>query len=298
MFDRLAYELVYYFAKFRALIVVILVLLLTMAAALSEPRNGASFIGMCSPYFPCDRALNSLPPSDKAIGYLAGSFGWKCDCVEQAINRFGNSLYLRVHVVNGTCFPSRGRICVRGEFFYGLSSAQAQAKLVKRDPKLLRRFRALVKLSERQTDGAGIVRFSPCLECKLSNPARRRLLVQMKRVLGTAKGPFVDNPVGFPCLSDTICERHGDMASFPPGQLCIADNDGTAITDDNLWEFGDRSRMCEARLLWFTGFNLLPPQGFASKKDFVPPRRRVWETPPWQLETMREYLELLPLLLS
>lgn len=285
MLDQIAYELVYIFAKFRALLIVILVLLLTMLTALAEPLSGASYIGICSPHFPCKQALNALPEGPKSIGYLAGTFGWKCPCVEDAIGKFGNSLYIRVHISNATCFPSRGRVCQKGELFYGMSQREAERKILARDKKLLGRFRAYVRLVQRQTAGAGVVRYSPCLECGLQNAARRVLHVQMKRVLGSSAEPFVDNPYGHPCLEGTICEHHGDRYNFPQGQMCIADNDGTPIDDRNIGRFLSTTEQCEARFLWFRGFNLLPPSGF------VPPRRRTWKPSQWQFDSLREYLE-------
>jgi len=294
MLDIIAYELMYYITRLKSLIVlVIIILLLMITAVYGEPRNGASFIGICSPKFPCAPALNSLEGSDKSIGYLAGTFGWKCDCMDRAIQRFGQSLYVRVHVVNGTCFPSRGRYCPKGEFFYGLSSQRADELLRKRDPKLLRRYRSLIKLTDRQTTGAGFVRFSTCLECNISNAARRQMLNQLKRVLGNHRGPFVDNPLGYSCLAGTICEKHGISPKFNEGQSCIIDNDGAPLSVDNIRQFQKSSRQCEARFVWLSGFNLLPPRGFKGRDDYVPPRRRPWSTPQWQFERLRQYLRQL-----
>ena len=58
--------------------------LLISTVAFAEPIGGASYIGMCNPSFPCERAMKALQDSrTKAIGYLADSFGHECSCVRK-----------------------------------------------------------------------------------------------------------------------------------------------------------------------------------------------------------------------
>jgi hypothetical protein len=240
--------------------------------ALAEPLGGASYIGMCNPNFPCERSLKALESSHtKAIGYLADAFGHECSCVRKFLKVPGGK-YVRVHLANGTCFPERGRSCSKYDVFYGENQKTAQKKLENKDRKLLQRYRASIMrtkaiLGESRKDLT--IRYSLCLECKISDKARRVLLNEALKYF--PQDSIVDSPMHYECLRGLICEKHGDSMSYKTGQRCISDTDGISLFDANLERLKTNSEQCEAIFYWTTGFNLLP---YKYSGQFIPPYKR------------------------
>jgi len=262
--------------------------LLIPVIALAEPIGGASYIGMCNPNFPCDRAMKALQDSrTKAIGYLADSFGHECSCVRRFLKVPGGK-YVRVHLANGTCFPERGRKCGKYDVFYRETQKTAQRKLEKKDKNLLRRYRASIMRtkailgSEREDL---ILRYSICLECNLSDKARRVLLSEALKHF--PQEAIVDSPIRHNCLPGLICEKHGDSPSYRRGQQCISDLDGITMFEGDVERLKRRSRQCEAIFYWTFGFNLLP-YGYSGK--FIYPYARTDRPDEWEFEGLEGWL--------
>ncbi len=249
----------------------------------AEPIRGASYIGMCSPNFPCKRALLVNP---EAIGYLADAFGQKCQCVQEAL-KSPKLRYLRVHISNGTCFPERGRRCEKSDVFYKETQKSASDKILKGDRTIYRRFLNSLSASIKLLEGHGKeVRYSPMLESPFSTAARRRLLVAVERRVG--KERTVDSVLSQRCIEGYICERHGDAPRYTKGQRCISDLDGITLFEANLDVLKRRSEQCEAVFYWTTGFNLLP-FGYAGR--FIPPTQRKHRAYEWEFEGLEACLE-------
>jgi len=249
----------------------------------AEPIRGASYIGMCSPYFPCERALRVNP---EAIGYLADAFGRKCQCVQEAL-KVPSLKYLRVHISNGTCFPERGRRCEKSDVFYKETQKSAQRKILSGDKAIYRRFLNVLNGSIRLLEGHGKeIRYSPILESPFPTSVRRRLLRAVERRVG--KERTVDSVLSQRCLEGYICERHGDAPRYAKGQRCISDLDGITLFEANLESLKSSSEQCEAVFYWTTGFNLLP---YGYKGAFIPPQNRRHKLPEWELEGLRQCLE-------
>lgn len=261
------------------------VLILICGVALSEPVRGPSFIGICSPNFPCQDALSILEQQrEKALGYLADAFGHECSCVREFLKLPGGK-YVRVHLANGTCFPERGRRCGKYDVFYGESRKTTEIKLLRKDPKLLRRYRASIirtkALLGEASDGLRI-RYSLCLECPISDRARRVLLKEALKYL--PQEMIVDSPIKFKCLSGLICEKHGDAMRYARGQRCISDTDGVSAFEANLQRLNTNSKQCEAIFYWSYGFNLLP---YGYRGRFIAPYMRKKAAEDWELEGVR-----------
>lgn len=284
-------ELLFIFGKLKNLValfvVLALLLLLGVQKANGEPLNAASFIGMCSPRFPCSQALKSLPRGVYNIGYLHTTFGDQCGCLKRFERRSQQKGYVRVHAVNGTCFPSRGRQCAKGEFFYKESVPSASRKLNKRDLKFLRLYRKHLRQTDEQVANVGANRISICLECPLPNSARRVMLTVAKRTLAHRQpSEFVDSPVGYSCLNSAICERHGVAPSFRSAN-CISDNDGAELKKDNLKRYLQQTSKCESRFYWTRSFNLLSKE----TKEFITPLERTHRTQEWEFRRLRRFLK-------
>lgn len=182
------------------------------------------------------------------------------------------SKYIRVHLANGTCFPERGRRCGPFDVFRGETQASAERKLLRRDATLLRRYResvrrtiAIVGLGNSTTK----VRYSICLECSISNAARRILATEALRFI--RREMLVDSIISGSCLEGLICEKHGDSMSYTPGQRCISDTDGKTLFEADIQRLKRASKQCEAVYYWSTGFNLLP---YGYRGSFIPPHER------------------------
>lgn len=260
--------------------------LLFSSVALAAPVEGPSYIGMCNKNFPCDEALAALDSSrTKAIGYLADAFGHECSCVRQFLNLPGGK-YVRVHLANGTCFPERGRLCGKLDVFYGETKKTAQRKLERRDPRLLRRYRASILRTKAIIGPARedlIVRYALCLECPISDRARRVLLREALKHL--PRKSLVDSPLRYQCIPGLICEKHGDSMRYSKGQRCISDTDGITFFNADLERLKRNSKQCEAIFYWTHGFNLLP---YEYQGKFIPPHRRSKKPEDWELAGAQE----------
>jgi hypothetical protein len=246
----------------------------------AEPIRGASYIGICNPNFPCQKALRGV----KALGYLADAFGRRCQCVQEFLKIPGPK-YLRVHLANGTCFPERGRRCGRKDVFYKENLRSAESKILKGDVTLLRRYEASILRTKRLLSSADVettVRYSLVLEAPFSNRARQRLFEMAKKHL--PEEALVDSVLSQRCLKGLICERHGDSMQYIPGQRCISDTDGIPIPEADLERLKQRSTQCEALFYWSTGFNLLP-YGYSGK--FIYPYERRHRPYDWELNELR-----------
>jgi hypothetical protein len=249
-----------------------------------EPIQGASYIGICNPNFPCERALQGV----NALGYLADAFGHRCQCVQRFLKTPGKK-YLRVHLSNGTCFPERRRKCGREDVFYRETLRSAESKILRKDRRILRAYEASIlrtKVLLGQADTETTIRYSLNLESPFSNRARRILLEVAKKHL--PEEALVDSVLSQKCLSGLICERHGDSMSYLPGQRCISDTDGITLFEADLFKLRARSQECEAIFYWTTGFNLLP-YGYSGK--FIYPYERKHKAYDWELKGLRECLK-------
>jgi len=263
--------------------------LLIPSIAFAVPLRGPSYIGMCNPRFPCKEALEILDVQEvKTVGYLADSFGHQCQCVKEFLALEGPK-YIRVHLANGTCFPERGRRCGKYDVFYRETKRSAQRKLERRNPGLLKRYRASIlrtkALLGEEKEGLTI-RYALCLECSISDRARKVLLREALRHF--PRDSIVDSPLNHRCLSGLICEKHGDSMRYAKGQRCISDTDGITLFDADLKRLNRNSKQCEAIFYWTYGFNLLP---YEYTGNFIYPYKRTEEAQEWELLGAKECIE-------
>lgn len=261
-----------------AAFLVLLSIIVLSRASHGEPIRGASFIGICSPHFPCDRALalfKSMPRGQvKAIGYLHGTFGNECQCVARFLREVRGPKYIRVHLADGTCFPERGRRCLDGSVFEGESLASANAKILAGDWAIFSRYLKAIREVQRMFRGYKnnpniILRFSMCLECPFEISTRRILYKFARRYFSEEQ--MVDSTTRPECLNEPICEQHGDSPRFQTRGRCITDLDGVSIENSYLERFFQLSNQCEAAFFWTYGCNLLAEN---YRGSFVPPKNR------------------------
>lgn len=253
------------------------------------PGNlGASYLGMCHKEWPCTQSLRVFDGMEvKRVGWLHMTFGPpECPCAQRFLELPGQK-EIRVHLTNGTCFRERGRICGTREPFRGLSILAASRKLERNSPQLIRRLKTswdrLKPLIKKAHEAQVKVYVSPCLECPLSQRARRRMISLASDMFPGAI--IVDSVLTQRCLKGSLCEKHG--ASPRVKAPCITDTDGIDFRDIDLARFRARAKGCDIGFLWSRGMNLLPEQGF------VDPRKRQGKDAPsrWEFQALRSALQ-------
>lgn len=267
----------------RALLGSLLGLCVTLAA--HAQVRCASYLGACSQRFPCDAALAALSGLDKpCMGWLHTTFGTRCECPRRFLTLAHNKV-ARVHVINGSCFPERGRRCAKDEVFANESIPSADKKLRTKNPAILRKYRRKLQELRRvlsvASEGTDVY-ISPCLECPVGDRARRVLVDETRKVFPSF--PIVDSVLTQRCLRGTVCEKHGSRAN-PPAP-CIVDTDGESYLDMNMPAWFERTRQCEQQHLWTLRFNMLCPE----YTSFVPPLRRTCGPTRDDLRVLREWL--------
>lgn len=243
-------------------------------ASMPAPANnlGMSYLGMCHPLWPCRESIQVFDGVPVVrFGWLARTFGDACPCVERLLSRDERPKQFRVHIANGPCL--RNQRCGPYEIFAGETVASASRKIERRDRVLLGKFRATMQRTAQQIKAArGPVEcfVSPCLECDLSDDARRVLFTMAAEIFPSCR--LVDSVFRPRCLKGLICERHGADAPLSPP--CIADLDGEPASQVDVRAFARRFRRCITAHCWTEKFNLLD----FSRPGFQDPRRRT--TPP------------------
>lgn len=245
----------------------------------------ASYLGMCHQRFPCDSALAVFSGIDTpCLGWLHTTFGTTCTCPKRFLRIVGTRI-VRVHVVNGTCFPERGRRCAADEVFANESISSADKKIRSKNPAILRKYRRKLREVRRMTDSAaeGLELYiSPCLESPLSDRARRVMHEEARKVFPGV--PLVDSVLTQRCLPGAVCEKHGSGARVPAGG--IIDSDGESYTSFDTEAWIARNPGAIQAHAWKPAFNLLCP----SYTSFVPPLRRTCGPTREELRDLREWL--------
>lgn len=264
---------------------------LSIVSCRAEPLRGASLIGLCSKNFDCKNVVEVLQTTDLrdhiTFGYLAQTFGRECKCLDRLL-ALPHQKVIRVHIANGTCFPERGRKCNRLDVFSGLSQRKAETLINRNNRKLMRRFRMAVrKVHERLSNRQDLtIYYSSTLESPFRKRARKRLLEALRGIVGDDN--LVDSVLRQRCLSNTVCERHGDRFSFREGQRCIVDTDGIEMSVMNRKRFFNQSKACELQFFWAGGFNLLQKR----QEKFIDPLVRKGKVASDDLWTLGQLLQL------
>jgi hypothetical protein len=262
-------------------------------SSLADPNQGAgnlgaSYLGMCHKDWPCEKSLKVFDGLEvKRVGWLHMTFGPpQCPCAQRFLELSGEK-EIRVHLTNGTCFKERGRICGPQEPFRSLSILEASRKLERNNPQLIDRLELSWKRLKpllRKAEAAGVkVYLSPCLECPLSQKARRRMISLASEMFpGTI---MVDSVLTQRCLKGSVCEKHGARPRVK--SPCLVDTDGISFLDIDISRFTASAASCDIGFLWSRGMNLLP-----EKKGFIDPRKRKGKDAPseWEFEAVSSAL--------
>jgi hypothetical protein len=249
----------------------------------------ASYLGMCSKHWPCSKSLRVFQGlSEKRVGWLAdGTFGTTCTCPKRFLALPGKKV-IRVQLLNGTCFPERGRRCGRRETFYAESIRSADRKLARGDKRLLARIDRALKATRAVVpyDLPDTIKLAGlCLECPLGANARLAILQRAKTILPDFV--FVDSVLTQKCLPGLVCEKHGFSPRCNPAvQECLADTDG----DDFRTMDGDRFLLATTGFvmacLWSPSMNCLDE----SRSSFEPPPTRTHCPTQGDFEALRYWL--------
>lgn len=281
-----------------ALIVKCLFIQINTANAVEN--RGVSFIlSMCSEKAKAQKKLfNKIYENASVLnaGWLYGATSNPDNC------RWAKNFYkdtrpkrVRIHVCNSTCFPERGRSCSPKECFAGFKSASDASKAIlannknifARVDRIIEMIKSDYKAAPKDKDGkTTIVDFavSSCMECTLSNDARKKLINYIKDKLqsiekerasqGVSAIAWVDNPLSSgDCIKGMICEKHGTP---DVGKNGVADNDGEdydVINQINYWNNNTDAYMVLAWKPCFNGAADVAGTSSAGGK-FIPPQNR------------------------
>jgi len=256
---------------------------IAVQAYAQENNFGASYIGFCHERWPCLKSLEVFGGvSVKRLGFLAPpTFGRGCPCYKE-FQKLPGEKFVRATITNGTCFKERGRVCGKGEVFEGESIKSADEKLRRRRPDIMRRYKRNATRLKRILAGSLFTteRLALCLECPLSDRARKTMLAIAQEVF--PGGVFVDSVLTQRCLPGLVCEKHG-LRPRLSGLDCIGDTDGEDFISGDVFTFAERTKDCQAAFLWSFRFNLLDP----SLSGFQPPRERTNAPEAWEFDNLR-----------
>ena len=242
-------------------------ILLFLPLSLASADPGLSYLGLCAKGWNCKGTIQSFHRVDSiTIGWLENTFSRDCRCGERIL-RQDKPVTLRVHLTNSPCL--RNNRCGSYEVFAGETVASANRKVLRRNRRLLTKYRQVVNRFKRRLERATTpvaCYVSPCLECDLSNKARRVLHSITARMLPDCV--LVDSVYRKKCLPGVICEKHGVTPRFDQGQQCITDLDGIDGRETNLAVFKAYSKPCLMSFYWDYRYNCIR-RGY-----FVDPRRR------------------------
>lgn len=233
-----------------------------------EANRGISWIGQgCAANAPCEPIMAAYRGASVInAGWLYGTFnpdGCKCSKVVLADPR---PKRIRVSICNSTCFPERGRRCMKHECFAGMNGRQASRAIMRGDAATFARIDRTIALAKADMAlAAQPVEFwvKPCLECFISVEARYKL---NDYVASKFPGlPIVDNPVKGLCAPGLVCERHGDVKGGPNTIVDLDGVDYRRIRKAEFWAKNDNALMA---LAWKPCANGWKPG------PFVPPTMR------------------------
>lgn len=228
----------------------LIVLLLWIPMAYAE---GASFLGLCNPSWPCGLTLATWKDGPIVTGWLEESFGSRCNCANRIL-KDPRPKIIRVHLTNLTCVRGN-RFCGRHEFMFGFTPRRMSKRLIAGNRRVIKRFgRPLHRFARRIAGVQNLQCYvSPSLESTLHDDARLKLLQITAAALPDCR--LVDNIVAGHCLPGTICEKHGITPS--PHQPCIADLDGVDGRQVDLNQYLIDSSHCIIRYYWEPRMNCI-----------------------------------------
>lgn len=237
----------------------------------AQAEGGVSYLGLCSSTWNCKDVLATWQDQPKIVtGWIENSFGESCACANKILAD-PRPKVIRVHLTNSPCM--RNKRCGKHEVLAKETAKTASAKILRRDPVLMRKFRKVLTRFKQQIKPAVNLTcyVSPCLECDLYAPARKVLFGLVSRRLPSCVP--VDNSYKQRCLPNTVCEKHG--ADPKLSQPCIADLDGEDGKGVDLAAYKANTKDCLVRYYWTGWMNCIASGAFVDplKRNCNYPRK-------------------------
>lgn len=253
------------------LLILALITLISSIKANGEANRGVSWIGQgCAANAPCEPIMAAYSGASVInAGWLYGTFnpdGCKCSKVLLADPR---PKTIRVSICNSTCFPERGKRCMKHECFAGMNGRQATKAILNDDPATYARIDHTIALAKQDIALAvQPVEFlvKPCLECSISADARYKLNEYIAAQFPGHR--IVDNPLRGLCAPGLVCERHGPVKG---DKNTIVDLDGVDYGRIRRYEFWAKNENALMALAWKPCANGWRPGSFVS-----PTKRKGW----------------------
>lgn len=233
----------------------------------AQDNRGVSALGMCSPRYDYANMMTSFKyASVIRTKFLDNTFNPNgCKNLE-LLMREPKPLDMMSVILNGPGLRN-GRL-EKHEIHFGHSVSSLNRAVLNKEPKFMAKFDSrLNKIAAilNTRTGALTHRVNVCLECDLSQPARRILMERAKLVFPTAI--YIDNPMQGACIPGLICEKHGSTAN-PPKPKSV-DLDGEDYDGIKARQWGLRHADAETVYAW-----KLCNNGFKKHEDWKPPTQR------------------------
>jgi hypothetical protein len=240
----------------------LLLVWLLLAVPLAAAQE--SYLAMCHRQWNCKaQEVAWLARGFAITGWLENTFGQTCECADRLL-QLDIPKTIRVHLINSPCM--RNKRCGRYEVLYNETAASASRKVMRGNRQMMRKFNKVVEAFRRrleQAKGAVTCYVSPCLECDLYEPARRRLADIVSAAVPSCT--IVDSPYRRRCLSGTVCEKHGENPRV--NEPCIVDLDGIDGATIDVGSFVERYKSCDITYYWEPWMNCI-------RGEFKDPRSR------------------------
>ncbi len=221
----------------------------------SQPVFGRDFYAAQSKFWNVKASIKYPMPPPMAIGTLDNTFGTALQPISTILTAF-KPAYYRVHIINTVCV--RNHNCGKYEIGYGYSKASFDIAVSKKDPKIIKPFKARVQLYKELSAQFSGIQFivSPALEHDLSKKSWRVLADAVYSVWpGVQLSNSPDGGVGVETYLGSWLERHG---STPQSDADIVSLDGADATQIDIDAFLKRVRSfphCKIVQLWTAGDN-------------------------------------------
>ena len=236
--------------------------LLVVLFSITNAHAAPSLLGICHKDFDCDaiyRLYNGLERLE--IGWLENTFGQDCKCLSGLLND-SRPKVVRAHLMQSPCM--RNKRCGRYEALWGYTAASGTRAVFQPKSRLRQRFQRALEQFKRRIEGKKLTCYvSPCLECDLYEPARRKLADIVSAALPNCN--IVDNPYRQRCISGYTCEKHGNNPAL--SSPCIVDLDGIDGSTIDVKKYVEQYQHCDLRYYWEPWMNCI-------RGAFVDPRSR------------------------
>ena len=239
----------------------------TKEAPAAKAAPGFSPYGIFHPKWDCDAMMSAIEKLDTyRFSALYNTFGKSFGCFGRLAGHKKTNV-IEVALINEVCM--RNKRCEKHEFGSGMTPAQYDSLLRKKDSKLL----AKLKVYSAQAARDLRPRMNPDAYCFINPGLESNLSVSAAKVLIDTVRPYfpgchmVWNPLRGPPIAGTLHELHHRDAEL--AQYCVYNNDGDVLAPSEFPAQREKYAHCSLAAFW-----QLCDNGNKGVHSFIPPTKR------------------------